>query len=318
MHPALRDAIERLHYPWPDPRERDVSRIEAATLAWARTTLRLDARTLERLRRVEVTRLAAITDPHVDDATLTIVARTMAWIFVEDDRHDVRDAAPGSTAALRTRLLRDLEILDGAPADARDPTAVALADIAASMRRHGSPQWYAWWRACMGEFWLDGLLREQWHREHGRTPDFEAYAALRIHTVGILPCLAFAELSPGRELGSMREDPRAARLAQLTSWIVACANDLCSFAKESAVGDRHNLVEVLRVHGHLDTVGAIEAVLDMHDQALVEYVALEAEIGDAPALRARAASCRAWMAGALQWQRGVARYAIGVRCDPAA
>lgn len=310
MHETLRRAIDDLRYPWPAAAERDVSAIEARTLQWSRDVARFGSDEIRRLQRVAVTRLAAITDPWADEQTLELVARTMAWIFVEDDRHDDGGTVPGSTARLRRRIMGYVATLQDPRITRSDPTTHALAELARSLATHASADWYAGWAACMRRFWVNGLLVEQRFRERGATPDVAAYAGLRVHTVGIEPCLAFAELSPGGAIGSLRDDVRAHRLARLTSWIVACANDVCSYAKEQAAGDRHNLVAVLCEHRGLSLSAAVDEVIRMHDETLADYLALEASLYDEPGFARRVAACRSWMTGALQWQRTAARYAV--------
>lgn len=317
MNESLQRAIADLRYPWPAPPERDVSAIEARTLQWSRDVARFEPDELRRLQRVHVTRLAAITDPWADARTLELVSRTMAWIFVEDDRHDDGGKVPGSTARLRRRIAGYVATVADPRQPSSDPTTRALADLARSLASHASVDWYASWAGCMRRFWVSGLLVEQRFRERGVTPGVEAYAGLRVHTVGIEPCLAFAELSPGGSIGAVRDDVRAHRLARLTSWIVACANDLCSFAKEHASGDRHNLVAVLCEHQGLSLSESVEAVVRIHDDTLDEYLALEASVRDVPGLRRRVEACRSWMSGALHWQRTAARYAIAAEATAA-
>jgi len=309
---------EALGYPWPVRSHPATARAERAAEDWvlAQGLLRDDT-IAERYRAVSVGGLAGLTHPHADPALLELVAQVMAWIFVEDDRYDMSNER-GRTSRLAARFRGYLEVLTTrtAPTGA-GPATRSLADLARRLAARGSARWYAHFVATMRRFWIDGILVETWYRDHAITPDPASYMATRVQTVGVYVCLALVELDTGRELDdALREDPVLQRLTWLTSRIIAYVNDLFSYEKERRAGDPNNFVHAVRHYEGLDLEAGFARAVQAHDRELDQFLRLEDALRRASPHVARTlapylAGCRAWMAGALQWQRVAARYAAG-------
>jgi hypothetical protein len=193
----------------------------------------------------------------------------------------------------------------------------SLADLARRLAAHGSARWYAHFVATLRRFWIDGVLVETWYRDHAITPDPASYMATRVQTVGVYVCLALVELDLGRELDEeLRRDPIVRRMTWLTSRIIAYVNDLFSYEKERRAGDPNNFVHAVRHHDGLDLVSGFARTVSAHDRELAQFLRLDEALAtgssrSTTALVPYLAGCRAWMAGALQWQRVAARYAAG-------
>ncbi len=309
--------LDALRYPWDAPTNVATAQAERAAEAWViRHGLLRDDTIAARYRGVSVGLLAGMTHPTAAPELLELVAQVMAWIFIEDDHYDAA-VERASSDALSQRFRGYVEILARrrAPADA-DVAMHALADLARRLSARGSAGWYRHFVATMQQFWLEGVLVETWYREQGITPDPASYMATRVQTVGVYVCLALAELD-GNELdATLRSHPLVMRTTWLTSRIIAYVNDVVSYEKERRAGDPNNFVHTLRHHHALDLGSAVARTVQAHDRELAQFLALDRALHHAsPELAARIASlvaaCRAWMAGALQWQRIATRYAAG-------
>jgi hypothetical protein len=130
-------------------------------------------------------------------------------------------------------------------------------------------------------------------------------------------CLALVELDGDHELDAeLRTNALVQRTTWLTSRIIAYVNDVFSYEKERRAGDPNNFVHTLRLHHGLDLSDAVARTIQAHDRELAQLLALERALHrTSPEIAERIepllAGCRAWMVGALQWQRIATRYATG-------
>jgi hypothetical protein len=309
---------EALGYPWRVRANPATDRAERAAEAWADAQgLLREATVAARYRAVSVGLLAGLTHPKAEPELLELIAQVMAWIFVEDDRHDTARER-GRSPRLAARFQEYLRVLETRTAHAAaDPTVRSLADLAKRLAERGSPSWYARFVATMRAFWMEGLLVETWYRDHSIAPDPASYMATRVQTVGVYVCLMLVELDGGHELpDALGEDPILRRMTWLTSRVIAYVNDLFSYEKERRAGDPNNFVHAVRHHEGLDLADAFSRTVRAHDRELEQFLRLELALRrGAPdlssALSPHLAGCRAWMAGALAWQRVASRYAEG-------
>ena len=309
---------EALGYPWTAHMNPGTAAAERAAEAWVLDQgLLRDETVAARYRGVSVGLLAGLTHPHASAELLQLVAQVMAWIFIEDDHYDTSSTrAPSTQLAARFRGYLEVLATRTAPAGA-DVASRSLADLARRLAAHGSARWYAHFVATLRRFWIDGVLVETWYRDHAITPDPASYMATRVQTVGVYVCLALVELDAGHELDEgLRSDPILRRMTWLTSRIIAYVNDLFSYEKERSVGDVNNFVHTVRHHDGLDLRDGFARTVQAHDRELAQFLRIDEALGcggvhGSIALAPYLAGCRAWMAGALQWQRVAKRYAAG-------
>jgi hypothetical protein len=310
--------LDALRYPWPAPTNLATAQAERAAERWVvGQGLLRDETTARRYRGVSVGLLAGMTHPTAEPALLELVAQVMAWIFIEDDHYDASaERSPSEALAERFRGYLDVLVQRRAPADA-DVAMHALADLARRLAARGSASWYRHFVTTMQKFWFEGVLVETWYREQSITPDPASYMATRVQTVGVYVCLALVELDGDHELDAeLRTNALVQRTTWLTSRIIAYVNDVFSYEKERRAGDPNNFVHTLRLHHGLDLSAAVARTIQAHDRELAQLLALERALHrTSPEIAERIepllAGCRAWMVGALQWQRIATRYATG-------
>lgn len=151
-----------------------------------------------------------------------------------------------------------------------------LTELSKSM----SPAWMA--RLCLSmEVWSDAALREarlskQWN-EGARVTLAEALRS-RIDTIGMYATSYLLEYAIGYELPkSFHELNAVRRMKTLANKIVGLGNDLFSFGKDYA-SDYINVISAMRRERSISTLEAIEEVVDMHNDALLEFDVLAASL----------------------------------------
>lgn len=307
---------DAIGYPWTCDLNPATADAESAAEAWARSFGLLDEAAIAvRFDGVSVGLLAGLTHPRTSPTRLELIAQVMAWIFLEDDTFDEGGEERRAEAVL-PRLHRWVEILRRRAAPSTSPAADrALADVAGRLATQGSARWYARFVSTMRRFWLEGVAVESWYREHGLTPDPASYMATRVQTVGVYICLSLVELD--HELDDAHHDDAiVGRAAWLTSRIIAYVNDIYSYEKERRADDPNNFVHVVRHHDGLDLEQAVARAVRCHDLELAQFVDLTQALAHDRRGRGHGVDhylegCRAWMVGALHWQRTVRRYAGG-------
>lgn len=307
---------DAIGYPWTYDVNPGTADAESAAEAWATSFGLLDdAAIAVRFHGVSVGRLAGLTHPRTSPTRLELIAQVMAWIFLEDDDFD-EGGEERRADDLLARFHGWLEILHHRAAPVGSPAVDrALADLARRLAAQGSARWYARFVSTMRRFWLEGVAIESWYRERGLTPDPASYMATRVQTVGVYICLALVELDD--ELDDAHHDDALLRRATwLTSRIIAYVNDIYSYEKERRADDPNNFVHVVRHHDGLDLDQAVARAARCHDLELAQFLDLARAIehdrrGRGHAVGHYLEGCRAWMVGALHWQRTARRYAGG-------
>lgn len=178
---------------------------------------------------------------------------------------------------------------------------IDAADVLAGRPRPGLTRFDAGWWQLMREFcgtrspaWIERLCRvmRRWsiaaaeegelrvrHRETGELPSFANQLELRIATIGMYgtACL-LEEIHDDEPPAAFHLHPIISMLQYLANMIVGLGNDLFSFAKDHVEGQL-NLVSTLMQEHTIGVEEALAALARLHDQALVDYDRLSAQIG---------------------------------------
>ncbi|MGK9235680.1 hypothetical protein KXS07_28460 [Inquilinus limosus] len=260
---------------------------------------------------------------------LQAIADFSAWFFVWDDRHG-RDAAlrrDGDWGRLRDALH---QATDAPPRHLRhpDPLVAGLADSVDRLQAHLSDRWNA---RFAGHFHavIDAYDREYRERIAGTVPTVEDYVALRRHTFGDWVWLDCLELAAGRELPPEIHASDAYLCAGLASQeFCSWYNDLCSFPKELAAGELHNLgislihheglsVEQATVELRRRTVGRVTDFL----RAETEVLRILETTGASPEIEAAVRHClfnmRNWFSSTYWFHHESGRYRVADWADSA-
>jgi hypothetical protein len=140
---------------------------------------------------------------------------------------------------------------------------------------------------------------------------------MRVQTVGVYLCLDLMELTLGHELRvEVREDPILRRITWLTSRIIAYVNDVFSYDKERRVGDVNNYLQVMLRCEPMGFAEVVDHTVRVHDRELEQLCQLDGTVRDRgqqvrETVERYIDGCRAWITGALAWQKISGRYASG-------
>ena len=130
------------------------------------------------------------------------------------------------------------------------------------------------------------LLRR--YAETGEFPDFVGQLELRSATIGMYATLYLLEDAHDAELPrELHLDPAVQRIKRLANDLVGLGNDILGFAKDHV--HRHpNLVSTLMEEQGLQVEDALDALIRMHDEAVVEFDLLAESLkSESPRYQAR-------------------------------
>ena len=235
-----------------------------------------------------------------------LAADFIAALFVLDDWMDAtadRASRHRGLAAARVEHLREAAHSGraAAPRDAGEGVAAALADLRQRLDAVGAP--VEGWLGALDQY-LNGLVEEAGRRVEGFV-SVEDYAELRAQVSAVDACLALALAAEGEMLPA-----GAAAAARQTNLCVSYVNDLFSWPKEQPLGERSNLVAVLRETAGLDPGDAFTEACRISDATVAAYFAA------APTGRARR-MMEGWMRGNYDWHAlGTERYTAGLSVAP--
>lgn len=109
------------------------------------------------------------------------------------------------------------------------------------------------------------------HRERGALPRFEEQIEMRVATIGMYATVYLLEDVYDVELPrEFHAHPTVRRLKWLANEIVGLGNDILSFGKDY-VEDQINLVTTLMAERGISVDDALEHLVHLHDEALIEY-----------------------------------------------
>ncbi|MFG2810657.1 terpene synthase family protein [Streptomyces massasporeus] len=275
----------------------------------------------ERFDRADFGSFAAATYPTADQRGLCLIADWFAWLFLLDDQLDdgVLGKDPLRTGELMSQIF---EVLtgDGAALPARAPSIVtSLADL--WQRTEASPRW----RARFVDHVITGGLAARWeadNRARGTIPDVPSYVENRRHTGAIYVCMDLIEVVEGIDLPpDVYDSEPFARALRAACDVVCWTNDVYSLDKETALGEYHNLVTVVR-HAHaLTTDQAVDRVTALITDEVDAFTrweeeALRALPGHTGLLEPYFAGMRSWMRGNFDWSARTRRYRDAADAGP--
>ncbi|MEU3458806.1 isoafricanol synthase [Streptomyces sp. NPDC006733] len=326
--PIQRDILaERttlLRIPFPGRSSPHADRSRRHTLQWLRDLeiLRLD-QDVEEYDALRLERLMAFFYPRATGADLDLAADFNAWFFIFDDQFDGPlgrrpDDVEREVDTLVSILYEPPSPADG-PANLSDnPLAEGFRDIWIRSAA-GTP---TVWQHRFRDHWRDYLRAYHWEAlNRTRRPPMTLAAFLRGRrdSIGVQPCLDFAERCGGYTLPDMLHSGVLAEMREITGDVVIFVNDIMSVDKELAAGDVNNSVILL-----LDTTdhtldGAVELIARAANarvqrfQMLAERLPAVLDEYDAGAeLRAQVGdyvrAMRHVMRGNLDWSLETARY----------
>jgi hypothetical protein len=299
-----------LWLPFDSSRHPATQTVAAETAAWLRQHGLLRASNARAFERARFSELAGRVYHRFDAPGLRLASDFISALFVLDDLMD--DATAGRGIDVR-EVARSLEAIrlsahTGRPHPSSSPWVAEVGAAMADLTRR---------LAAMGceisdylrevDRYLDGVLTESVTRVRAaRYGSVLEYAEARVAFSAVYACveLGLALLGRGaqrRAVGSSDSERELSRLANLSvSWV----NDVYSWPKERALGERSNLVVVLSEVDGLAERAALTRACELCDQVARDFCALRA--GHDPGF---VELLGAWMRGNADWHHlGTDRY----------
>jgi 5-epi-alpha-selinene synthase len=274
-----------------------------------------DARTRAAFASAKFALLMARTYPEASEADLALAT---AWLTVTFRLDDTLETVLGhEPERLRKVASAIVAYLRGEPVDLTyaklGPIGGALGDVWRRTRALTGPAWRERFIAHVAEY-LDGNVWEATNRLTGHRPDPEEYRRMRRHSAAT--GMFFDLIEPLRHVELPAEvfaDPDFIELRSHADNAVAWFNDLVSWPKEQAAGDRHNLVLVLREARKLSTVDALYTAVAEHDAAVHAFLEARERVltgphRDVDGLAGVVADLGHWIRGNIDWSQESGRY----------
>lgn len=323
--PTRQTAAVRI--PFPARLNLHAERARQHTLQWAQSVglLTGDVATAE-YDALRLDRLMAYFYPDARAADLELAADFNAWFFIFDDQFDTD---LGTRPAQVRQLVADLaatmapeEAAHGA-AEAVRPGDGPLVHAFRDIWRRSTAGTDQGWRLRFGAHWrayMSAHEAEARHRTADRLPSLEGFLDVRRESIGVRPCLDFAERCGGYALpDEVYGLPALREMRQITGDVVIFVNDIVSLVKELAAGDVNNSVVVHRAHKGCTVEESVEHVSGLANARTDRFVRLAAALPEALVLRGVPRETRDHvahyvdgmrhvMAGNLTWSLATARY----------
>ena len=246
---------------------------------------------------------------------LKLVTDWIAFLFCYDDMCDTAPVGGGEHQRLLDGLEdRLIDIIHGAAPRAGDSAlAKALADICnrvAVMEVDGE-----WMSRLAGHFrdYIHGVRWERRLRLRHETPSMATYTKMRPLISAVFPCFDFAAMfTPGLTKQSV-DNAYARQLEMVANNHICMVNDIFGVEKEIREGTTCNVVLVLMQEGALSLSAAIDRAVELCNEELAAFFALQSDYTELAQPGAAGASyvgaLRSWMRGNLDWYTKTKRYA---------
>lgn len=300
------------------PVHPSLAKIEAEALAWLdRTGLAPGKADRAWCVASHAAEFSARLGPHAPERLVLLFARWNYLKFAVDDAR-LDHGGPGDrTPDLVDFAFRALRTVESPGAGMLGgPAGAALADLAARTRRAVSPGQLQ----RIADGLRDCLLGVTWQARdsaHGVMPSLADYIAGRLSDVGGRFDAAFVEVLSGAEIpADIRYADAYRALTEAAGFIVACDNDLISYAKEMAMRapgapPPPNIITVMMQHASCDFPAAVTRAMALRDQVMDFFLRARETVvrGGDPGLRRYLRGLGHFIAGHLHWSDRAPRYA---------
>ena len=307
--PAAPDLYE-LYCPFASGINPHVDLAQSRSVQWAREVgLIGDERALVRLDHARVAHLSALVFRTASLEVLELVAQWTTLFCILDDHIESRRTGTMQLAAYLGSLLSGFE----SPGDVSgDCVRRAFGSLKTSLLELGGEHLATRFAAEL-ERLFDGYLWEEFYRQTNSIPDFGAYRAIRLVTIGLRPQFLLSELEGHRDATrEVRMHPAIVAMEDSTCRAVGWANDIFTHAKELELGEPHNLVGVLMLAQSLSRRQAVDRALALHDGEVSSLLHAAARLPDfgvlEEAARLHIQHLQHWIRGHLDWAVQTGRY----------
>jgi hypothetical protein len=267
--------------------------------------------------RINVGEFIAQCYPYCRDMEILGIAADLNYLgFAFDDAH-VTDPELRTCSGLAPAVGRLLAVLDSPEAQDHSVYGAALQDIFRRLTdaTNGANV------AHVADGLRKALLYTLWHMsnwERGVLPDLNSYVTLRINDCGGPWFNAFVPVCGGYELTAQEaRTPRVRAISQAIALAAGIDNDIFSFSREDAVGQK-NIVHILMNDGGISLDEAMSEAVQLRSVILYLYERLRdrSQSDESPAVRQYARDIGHVVRGNFQWSVRTDRYGVGTRTLP--
>jgi len=269
---------------------RNAKRIETATLAWFEE-LGCTAKQIAKVRKFQPSLYMGMSFPLAGEEEALLISKYLSlWLLWDDVAIESQENAWKITAH---------HVISGKLPDSATIFDIGWFQLLRQLSETMSSPWME--RLCQSmTTWSDAALREarvsQLWNAGARVTLAEALQS-RIDTIGMYATAYLLEYAIGFELPkSFHEHETVRRIKTLANKIVGLGNDIFSFGKDYAQ-DYINVISALRKERGMPMLEALGRIVDMHNDALIEYDYL------ADSLPSFGPDADAMVAEWLQWLR---------------
>jgi terpene synthase-like protein len=246
------------------------ARISAANVEWVkRFELVSNDRALKKVADIGCGLLAAYTFPRASEEVVSIAADLYALLFIIDDRYVESSDEMLHVMEARFATYRDAVRTRKVPSGAT-PFQRAILNICNRSRVFANnPDCWSERFSRNLDTYFDGGIREQpYKRSPTKLLRLDEYRRIRILSVAVFPFLSIISLEGANLSANDFEHTTVARLDASAALIIAWANDVYSFTKETKDGDPMNLVKVLSAEFGLSIPAAMHAAVELYNAEL--------------------------------------------------
>jgi hypothetical protein len=287
--------------------------VQDCSLSWAEKYGIAAGDRLSWIRRSEIARLTALTNPFATAQALRLINDWYVWLYAFDDGV-CDESALGSEPAQLSRLAIELNLTLDTGEEAGGPFGAALGDLAG--RISGADPDSSWPQSVRD--YLAGQVWECAYKAAELVPDLRAYTRLREFSSACASVFTLLGIANGRPLPPRLLDRTGvAELARCANHIIGWDNDLYSYPKEKGDHDAlANIVTVLRRQHRCSMEGAVERVLEIREAELRRFLAVErrvSRLGPDADTAIFVRGLKHWISGSLEFHRTSPRFRSGAR-----
>jgi hypothetical protein len=321
LDPTRRAAAVRI--PFPARLNPHAARARQHTLQWVQAmgllTGDVAAAEYDALR---LERLMAYFYPDATASDLELAADFNAWFFIFDDQFDGGlGTRPEEIRRVVDALVGTMTVDGTRPPGTDEETPLVRAFREIWLRSTAATP--GGWQLRFREHWRAYLAAhegEARHRNADRLPTLDEFLDVRRESIGVRPCLDFAERCGGYALpDDLYGSPLLREMREITGDVVIFVNDIISLVKELAAGDVNNSVVVHRAHKGCTIEESVEHISALANTRTARFARLAAALPGTLDRRgvSRETServghyidgMRHLMAGNLAWSLATSRY----------
>ncbi|KAB8029095.1 terpene synthase family protein [Fluviispira multicolorata] len=313
----IRNAKDKLYYPFPLSVNPFVEAAEKSTLNWLKEyNLVKNQDDFNKAVALRAWGVVAYSYPNASFELLSLISDWINWIFLADDEYD--EQALGKDPIQTSKVLDAyFNIICLRETDYQNNITLALKNLMERLRKVTDKNWLAQYQKSMSQY-FEGCLKESFYRAAKEVPNVVDYLKLRLLSVGMYSFFDMIELTLSSDLPQyFKISPEYFLFRDMASNICAWANDIYSFPKEFRHGEPCNLLTSLMSHEVISFDKAFDKTVELHNQEISHFIELEKRVllevineSENQIVQEWINGLKNWMVGAWRWTLESGRYQV--------